>query len=384
VATPNNLWSFLFPTPAQCAALKLHFCASPLGLMTSAAGMPMAAFTGGLLGNCCPPGLDPNALLLPPDSAGGAAALVKADLAGAAARRAAIRFLGTVDCRYWPEAEAALIKGLRADKIECVRWEAAMALQRGCCCTTKIILALTICVSGSDVDGQPAECSPRVRDAAAVALSMCVADQPAPVLLGPPAITPPPPEILPTPIKKKELIPPEKVGPSLPTTAKADNQAHDAYRARLVEYARRVLSQYYNMPIATITPGMPPPPSRPGSNGLVGLFVTSVNSGTTSAPAVVSGSRPGADSQRYGLLNLAYNRMKSGNTVTESVITTRPSAYAVTLPAAGERVGTTYAQPASNVQTTPAGGTATPMGARMPVGPSSGPHVTSGTIQWDN
>src|SRR5579859_3502043 len=53
VAAPNNLWSFLLPQPAQCAALKAHFCASPLGMMVGAAGMPMQAFSGGLLGNCC-------------------------------------------------------------------------------------------------------------------------------------------------------------------------------------------------------------------------------------------------------------------------------------------------------------------------------------------
>jgi hypothetical protein len=37
------------------------------------------------------------------------------------AKVAAIEYLATVDCRYYPEAEAGLIAGLRAEKNECVR-----------------------------------------------------------------------------------------------------------------------------------------------------------------------------------------------------------------------------------------------------------------------
>jgi plasmid stabilization system protein ParE len=113
-------------------------------------------------------------LAKPADSSEGAAARIKKDVEEAAARRVAVRYLGTVDCRYWPEAEQALIDALRADKIECVRYEAALALQRGCCCTKKVAKALTISIEGSDKDGNPAERSARVQDAAAVALSMCV------------------------------------------------------------------------------------------------------------------------------------------------------------------------------------------------------------------
>ena len=73
----------------------------------------------------------------------GAAAVAKADALAAKARRASVRYLGTLDCRYYPEAEAALIAALRTDGVECVRWEAAMALGRSCCCNRRVMAALT-------------------------------------------------------------------------------------------------------------------------------------------------------------------------------------------------------------------------------------------------
>jgi hypothetical protein len=347
-APPNNLWSFLFPSPTQCATLKAHFCASPFGQIASAMGQPMSMMSGGLFGGCCPAnGLNPNDLLKDPGSSEGAAALVKADEAGAAARRAAIRYLSTVDCRYWPEAEAALINGLRADKIECVRWEAAKALQRGCCCTTKIILALTICVAGAETDGFPAECSARVRDNAAIALSMCVADSPAPYLLAPPV-----PTITPEKIQGPEkVIPNEKLGPPIPVSAKElEKRARDARRAQVVEEARRVLSEYYHRPIAQISPGAPPPPqNRPGANGLFGLAADAIGgTGETSAP-------PTAEPQRTGLVYLAYQRMHTGSATstapTGPVVTVQVSPYNTIVPAAAN--------------------------------PAPGPRVTTGYVEWD-
>src|SRR4029078_8065387 len=77
-----------------------------------------------------------------------------------------------VTCRHECGQESSAAP--RADKIECVRYEAALALQRGCCCTKKVAKALTISIEGSEKDGNPAERSARVQDAAAVALSMCV------------------------------------------------------------------------------------------------------------------------------------------------------------------------------------------------------------------
>src|SRR5947209_3506050 len=84
-----------------------------------------------------------------------------------------MRYLGTVDCHYWPEAESALIKGLRTDKNECVRWEAALSLGRGCCCTRKTMEALRIAASGSEIDGNPAELSQRVKALAVKSLNHC-------------------------------------------------------------------------------------------------------------------------------------------------------------------------------------------------------------------
>ncbi|MCA9260198.1 MAG: hypothetical protein KDA61_13395, partial [Planctomycetales bacterium] len=109
----------------------------------------------------------------PPPPSVAAAAKIKAEQAEAQLRRDAVAFLAGVDCRYYPEAEAALIASLRADRSECVRMEAAKSLLHCGCCTPAIIAALKICVEGSEADGNPAECSPRVRQIAARALIQC-------------------------------------------------------------------------------------------------------------------------------------------------------------------------------------------------------------------
>ncbi|HZZ82799.1 MAG TPA: HEAT repeat domain-containing protein, partial [Gemmataceae bacterium] len=102
----------------------------------------------------------------------GAAARIKKDEADAQARRQAVRYLGTVDCSRWPEAEAALINALRGDRNECVRLEAALALRNGCCCTVKIRRALEMTIIGK-ADKFPPERSERVKAAAADALAHC-------------------------------------------------------------------------------------------------------------------------------------------------------------------------------------------------------------------
>src|SRR5205823_9076076 len=132
------------------------------------------AITGVIIVPCCPTFI-PADLLMPPDGAEGAAARIKADEAGAKKRRAAVRYLGTVDCNYWPEAQDALINSLRADRNECVRLEAALALGRGCCCNKATIKALTLTVEGSREDGNPRENSERVRANAYAALEHCLA-----------------------------------------------------------------------------------------------------------------------------------------------------------------------------------------------------------------
>lgn len=104
----------------------------------------------------------------------GAAAQVKMDRVNAEKRMEAVAYLGTVDCHYWPEAEEALIGALRGDRNECVRLQAANVLLNGCCCTKKVIKALSEAASGTDCDGFPAEKSSRVRAAAQAALEKCL------------------------------------------------------------------------------------------------------------------------------------------------------------------------------------------------------------------
>jgi hypothetical protein len=130
---------------------------------------------GGLAGcpiSCCP--TEPTLADLAKAGAEGAAAAIKKDELECKARRAAVRYLGTVDCHWRPEAAAALIGALRADQCECVRLEAAIALGRGCCCTKETMAALVVTVNGSDVDQNPSENSERVKAAAAVALAHCL------------------------------------------------------------------------------------------------------------------------------------------------------------------------------------------------------------------
>jgi hypothetical protein len=170
----SNLWSFICPTPDQKMACKLWWCNTALGQLVNGASGPVGMATGGLMGGRCEKTAIDNAIAtLPPESAGGAAAAIKKDEADAAARRAAVRYLGTVDCNYWPKASEALRLSLRADPNECVRFEAALALGNGCCCTNEIVKALEMSVTGSKADGFPAERSERVRAAAAAALARC-------------------------------------------------------------------------------------------------------------------------------------------------------------------------------------------------------------------
>jgi hypothetical protein len=172
VAAPPqwNIWSFLCMTPEQKFAIRTWWCQSCLGQLSSSAMGPITGLSGGLAQNCCVLNAIELGLQQPADSAVGAAAVIKKDEAAAAARRAAVRYLGTCDCNWWPEAEEALRNALLKDRNECVRLEAALALQRGCCCNIRILKALTICVSGT---GLPPENSDRVKAAAMVALASC-------------------------------------------------------------------------------------------------------------------------------------------------------------------------------------------------------------------
>lgn len=155
-------------------ACKAKICACPLGQLITNAAKPMNLLAGGLLcPPCCPP-INPNDLKKPPTSAQGACAKIMQEEMEAPARRKAIQCLAYADCKRFPEAEAALIGGLRADPNECVRLEAAFTLGRGCCCTKKTIEALALTVSGSNSDGNPVETSERVKAAALESLQRCL------------------------------------------------------------------------------------------------------------------------------------------------------------------------------------------------------------------
>lgn len=173
-AAPSpNLWSFLLPSAAQCAALEEKCRNSPLGQLLRGLATPLGPLTGGLLGP--KPVVSPADLAQPAATPAGAAARVKQDQAEVQARVAAVEYLGTVDCRYYTEAEAALVNALRADKSECVRLAAARALGAGCCCGKKAVAALTRAVNGDDKDGNPGERSEGVKALAFLALQRCLA-----------------------------------------------------------------------------------------------------------------------------------------------------------------------------------------------------------------
>ena len=174
-----TLLGFLGFSKPHLAATKAKFCASPAGGMLNNALAPYSTLSGGLIPQCCPTvptdaAIAALAAQAGPNGAQTVAAQVKQDEAEAKARRAAVRYLATVDCHYWPAAEVAIISALRDDRNECVRYEAALALLNGCCCNARTIEALNIVVSGSEKDGKPSETSERVRCAALAALQGCL------------------------------------------------------------------------------------------------------------------------------------------------------------------------------------------------------------------
>ncbi len=162
-AAPGAIGGCLGSLIALDAAIKAKCCNSPLGKMLSGAMAPISCLTGGVICNPCDACAPPNA-----------AAAIKKDQAAMKARRAMIRFLGTVDCHYYPEAQKALLSALRCDRSPCVRWEAAHSLANGCCCSQATIEALTISITASDKDGNPSENCLMVRAEAYRALQVCL------------------------------------------------------------------------------------------------------------------------------------------------------------------------------------------------------------------
>jgi hypothetical protein len=273
-AQPTTLWSFLGLSKSNLSGCKAAFCQSQFGTLVNNGMLPISGLTGGILGGCCP--TTPTASqLAAAEAAGGAeavAAKIKAEEAGAKARIAAVEYLATVDCRYWPDAEGALIDRLRADRNECVRYAAARALGTGCCCTKKTIAALKLVVECSDEDGNPPEASERVKAASWYALHHCV-DR----------YVPPRPEPRERPSEPSRPEYPAAYRTDSGAGARAQAYAEDLENTPdsvLIEEARRVLVAARNAPLgdrtlptgsrsvlhafvkaSTTTPPAPPPPT---------------------------------------------------------------------------------------------------------------------------
>lgn len=169
-------FAFIAKCQEQKEICKRKLCETTFGQLINNSLKPMSALSGGLIPPCCPTTPSQAELQELQDDPGpmGAAAAIKMDEANAKKRRAAVRYLSTADCNWWPEAEKGLIVALRTDRNECVRLEAAIGLGNGCCCTRRVIEALAITVEGSKKDGNPPENSDRVRAAALVSLHHCL------------------------------------------------------------------------------------------------------------------------------------------------------------------------------------------------------------------
>jgi hypothetical protein len=283
---PANMWSMICLSPEQLALCKAKLCSCGLVQLMNNGLKPIGAFSGGIIGPCCPL-ISPAALAMPADSPEGAAARAMADAAGVKARREAVRYLGTLDCHYWPEAQEALINALRGDRSECVRLEAAFALNRGCCCTRPIIKALVICVSSSDEDGFPRECCERVRAVAQAALAHCLECYI---------------EIVPVvPDKGKEPMrgeaKPSNTPDKLPTNLGQHVNPADYYkhvqtmsRQEIIEDSQRVLAKLppLTMPVQA--------PEEMSSNGLLDVFNHAFGGTTTTVTSRIVAETPGSTS----------------------------------------------------------------------------------------
>ncbi|OWK45455.1 hypothetical protein [Fimbriiglobus ruber] len=107
-----TIWSKLGISQDQQEYCRRKTCGTPYGQMMSTLVNPLSNLTCGIILQYCP-ALPSLAQLMDPGAIG-AASKVKMDRAGCQERIKAIKYLATVDCHYWPEAEEALIGALRA------------------------------------------------------------------------------------------------------------------------------------------------------------------------------------------------------------------------------------------------------------------------------
>ena len=225
-------------------AFRTRITPTPLGQLLNNATKPLSALTGGVIPGGAPKPTDKEVAA---PGVGGAAAEGKKDAAEAKKRADDVKFLGTLDCRYYPNASKGLADALRTDPSECVRYEAALALSRACCCNKTTVAALEASVSGTDADGNPGERSARVRCTAAAALERCLA-----------CYTPPEPEK--DPEQEKKTGEPDKADdkgggePGKNGTAKALSPMPSK---AAVERARQTLEQFREL-VAVSAPVIQP------------------------------------------------------------------------------------------------------------------------------
>ena len=232
--------------PACATTPETKFRKWTLGHLFRSMLAPVRILTGRIIPHCC---LD--AAPLPPEETPLpvlAAAKIQADQARTGMRLNAVRYLGTVDCHYYPEAEEALIAALRGDRSESVRLEAALSLGTGGCCSVKTIEKLQLVVSGGDADGNPSENSPRVKAAAVAALQKCLGRQNLAMARPEPPRSAPPHKTVkeaPTPAKKSGL----KLAAVTPPVVDAPN------RDQVLSQARRTMLENVGAP--SLTPKAP-------------------------------------------------------------------------------------------------------------------------------
>lgn len=233
-----------------CTALDKKIrkmCSRPSGQFLNKLTAPLTQLSGGIIPGFCP--AMPSAADMAKPGAEGEAAALKADAVQAAARVAAVQYLGTLDCHWHPEAEAGLIKALRTDRNECVRLAAARALCRGCCCTKAVLEALEDCIGGKEKFG-PYENSPRVQGVAMVALEHCLScyhevsdaeddQQKGKSEKGPGEAAPPPADVTPGSAKPVvPVVPPPPQPATPPTVSKSSGKP----TREQIERARQTLA----------------------------------------------------------------------------------------------------------------------------------------------